>query len=444
MKLASVEIENFRAIEKLTLALDPRLTVLHGANAHGKTSVLDAIAAGLGAVLVLFPGATEKTERRLLDTDLRVGASGDLFVCLTTVDGISWSTTITGGQPVQRSVSQADTIAGGQSVQESIDALRDKIDEIRSDHNGKRPTDLPIVAFYDTDRVIFDRTERWPDIKKEFTRYDAFEGALLSRTNFQGLFEWFYRKENEELREQRAQRDFGYRLADLSSVRHAISSMLGDVSDPHMEMDPPRFMVSIGTGPDSEKLALDQLSGGYRAVLALAADLAWRMAQGNPHLDDPLESEAIVLIDEVDLHLHPKWQQRILNDLVRTFPKAQFVVSTHSPQVLTTVRPEHIVELDRGEDGRVVAGSPASATYGAEAGDVLSSVMGTNQRPSGNEFTKALDKYRRLVSSGDGESSKARDIRKQLERMSPYDPALDRADLEIRKRKLFKKMAENE
>ena len=442
MKLASVEIENFRAIEKLTLALDPRLTVLHGANAHGKTSVLGAIAAGLGTMTVLFSGATERTERGFLDTDLRVGGSGDLFVDLTTVDGISWSTRITGGQPVQRSISTM--ITGGQSVQESIDALRDKIDEIRSDHNGERPTDLPIVAFYDTDRVIFDRTERWPDIKKEFTRYDAFEGALSSRTNFQGLFEWFYRKENEELREQRAQRDFGYRLADLSSVRRAISSMLGDVSDPHMEMDPPRFMVSIGTGPDSEKLALDQLSGGYRAVLALAADLAWRMAQGNPHLDNPLESEAIVLIDEVDLHLHPTWQQRILNDLVRTFPKAQFVVSTHSPQVLTTVRPEHIVELYREEDGRVVAGSPASATFGAEAGDVLSSVMGTNQRPPGNEFTKALDRYRRLVSSGDGESPKARDMRKQLEHMSPHDPALDRADLEIRKRKLFRKMAESE
>ena len=113
--------------------------------------------------------------------------------------------------------------------------------------------------------------------------------------------------------------------------------MLGDVSEPHMEMEPPRFMVTIETGGKSEKLALDQLSGGYRAVLALAADLAWRMAQGNPHLDNPLESEAIVLIDEVDLHLHPSWQQRILDDLTRTFPNAQFIVSTHSPQVLTTV-----------------------------------------------------------------------------------------------------------
>ena len=423
MKLASVEIENFRAIEKLTLALDPRLTVLHGANAHGKTSVLGAIAAGLGAIPDLLSGVFE---RGFLDTDLRAGAL-DSSVVLNAVDGISWSGMVTRGQPGRGYVS----------------ALRDKMDEIFSDCNEGRTVELPIVAFYDTDRVIFDRTERWFDFKKEFTRYSAFEGALSSRTNFQGLFEWVYFKENEELREQRERCDFGYRLADLSSVRRAISSMLDDVSDPHMEMDPPRFMVSVATGRNGEKLALDQLSGGYRAVLALAADLAWRMAQGNPHLDDPLESEAIVLIDEVDLHLHPSWQQRILNDLSRTFPNAQFVVSTHSPQVLTTVGPEHIVELYRGEDGRVAAGSPASATYGAEAGDVLTSVMRVDERPE-NGFKIALDGYRRLVSNGDGESPKARDIRKQLERMSPHDPALDRADLEIRKRKLFKKMAESE
>ena len=423
MKLASVEIENFRAIEKLTLALDPGLTVLHGANAHGKTSVLGAIAAGLGAIPDLLSGVFE---RGFLDTDLRVGAL-DSSVVLNTVDGISWSGTVTRGQPARGYTS----------------ALKDKADEIFSDCAEGRTVELPIVAFYDTERVIFDRTERWSDFKKEFTRYSAFEGALSSHTNFQGLFEWFYFKENEELREQKARRDFGYRLRDLSNVRHAISSMLDDVSDPHMEMDPPRFMVSVGTGRNSEKLALDQLSGGYRAVLALAADLAWRMAQGNPHLDDPLESEAIVLIDEVDLHLHPSWQQRILDDLARTFPNAQFVVSTHSPQVLTTVRPEHIVELDREEDGRVVAGPPASATYGAEAGDVLSSVMGTNQRPPGNEFTKALERYMRLIGNGEGESEEALALRNKLEDLSPRDHALDRADVEIRRRALLESMGKS-
>ena len=166
------------------------------------------------------------------------------------------------------------------------------------------------------------------------------------------------------------------------------------------------------------------------------------MAQGNPHLDDPLQSEAIVLIDEIELHLHPAWQQRILNDLLRTFPNAQFIVSTHSPQVLTTVKPQHIVELYRDGEN-IVAGAPKGATYGAEAGDVLSLEMRVGERPH-NDFTQALDQYRRLVSEGKGESEKALKLRRELEELSPRDYALNSADLEIKQRKLFKQMTESQ
>ena len=279
-------------------------------------------------------------------------------------------------------------------------------------------------------------------LPRRVPRLDALKGALSARTDFEDLFAWFYFKEDEELREQKERRDFDYQLKEVSAVRQAISSMLPEVSDPRTESNPPRFVVSQKSEQGQvEKLSLDQLSGGYRIVLALAADLARRMVQGNPHLDDPLESEAVVLIDEVELHLHPKWQQRILGDLQRTFPNAQFIVSTHSPQVLTTVEPQRIVELAR-EGDRIVAGAPAGATYGAEAGDVLSVVMGVKERPE-NEFTKALDQYRRLVREGQWESEEALALRASLESMSPYDPALDRADLEIRRRKLFKQRAES-
>ena len=130
--------------------------------------------------------------------------------------------------------------------------------------------------------------------------------------------------------------------------------MVPEVSNPRIEHRPLRFVVSVQPDDDKpEQLSIDQLSGGYRIMLALAADLARRMAQGNPHLDDPLRSEAVVLIDEIELHLHPSWQQRVMADLARTFPNTQFIVSTHSPQVLTTVRPEHVVELRRERGGIV-------------------------------------------------------------------------------------------
>ena len=424
MKLKAVEIENFRAIEKLTLSLDPQLTVLHGANAHGKTSMLSAIAVGLGAIPTRLPGVSGINFRK---TDLREGAQS-VRVALTPIDGHAWRRIRT---------KQGRALAGVRG----LEWLREQTGKLVDADREGPPIDLPIVAFYDTDRVVFDLPQRRRGFKKEFPRFAALEGALSTRTNFRTLFQWFYFKENEELREQKKQRDFEYRLRDLSAVRDAISSMLDDVSDPHIEVNPLRFVVNLDTGENSEKLALDQLSGGYRAVLALAADLAWRMAQGNPHLDDPLRAEAVVLIDEIELHLHPSWQQRILDDLMRTFPNVQFIVSTHSPQVLTTVEPKHIVELAR-KDGRIVAGAPSGWTYGAEAGDVLSVVMGVKERPD-NRFTEALDRYGRLVSEGRGESEEARALRQILDDLSPEDPALASADLEIKQRKLFKRMAES-
>ncbi len=428
MKLKSVEIENYRAIEQLKLPLDPSLTVLHGENGCGKTSVLSAVAVGLGHEDLLGP---------FLDGFIDFGAedwregAGPPRVLLTRMDGTSVER-----QAVRSILEQEQHQQQMLAYQERI-SLKDSETE---------QSELPICAFYGTERTVkgvpdWVLSPRHPRSRR-VPRLDALQEALVARTDFESLFAWFYFKEDEELREQKERRDFGYQLKELAAVRQALSSMLPAVSEPCIKMNPLRFVVSVRT--EDRRLAkhsLDQLSGGYRLVLALAADLARRMAQGNPHLDDPLATEAIVLIDEVELHLHPAWQQRILGDLRRTFPNAQFIVSTHSPQVLTTVETQRIVELHRVGD-RMVAGSPGGATYGAEAGDVLSVVMGVSERPPDNPFTKALDEYRRLVSDGRGESEEALSLRNKLEKLSPRDYALARADLEIKQRKLFKQMAE--
>ena len=219
--------------------------------------------------------------------------------------------------------------------------------------------------------------------------------------------------------------------------------MVPGASELHIKHRPLRIVLSFKPDAgEAETLSLNQLSDGYRIVLAVAGDLARRMAHGNPHLTDPLVSEAIVLIDEMELHLHPSWQQRILSDLTRTFPNAQFIVSTHSPQVLTTVHPEQIVTLSR-ENGRIVAGRAPEPTYGAESGDVLNVVMGVGERPRGNEFVNILEIYMRLVSDGEGESPQALSLRRKLESLSPRDYALDRADVEIRRRKLLEKLGKS-
>ena len=425
VKLERVTIENYRAIDHLTLQLDPSLTVFHGDNAHGKTSILSAIAVGLGRIPMLLPGVSGIDFR---ETDRR--GWQPLRVELKTSEGVAWDRRRTFGRITRRATTT-------RSLKEVVDAI------VRVDRGKQEPLDLPIVAFYDTDRAVFDQPRRRRGFKTEFPRYAALQGALSAQTDFKDFFKWFYAKENEELRRQREQRDLDYRLMDLDSVRKAIESMIPGVSKPRIALSPLRFVVSIKSGPGkSETISLDQLSGGYRIVLALAADLARRMAQGNPHLADPLASEAIVLIDEVALHLHPSWQQRVLTDLLRTFPNTQFIVSTHSPQVLTTVKPEHIIALRR-ENGCIVAEQSSAATYGAEAGDVLFAVMGVDERPHGNEFVEFLEEYGDLIGHGQGESSKAVSLRRKLEDLSPHDPALDKADIELRRRKILRDMGKS-
>ena len=444
MKLDHVEIENYRAIKSLCLPLHPDLNVLHGDNGHGKTSVLTAIATGLGSILDFLPDPdpdpdsdTAVSGVDFLESDCR-GSQLPRVGLKAVDDGPAWERRKDG--PLHRQDGD-------------LQALRDNINAIvKADDTtqGAKPLNLPIVAFYDTDRAVDPPKRRSKAFNRErFARYQALQGALsFGRYEFRDFFAWFYAKENDELREERERRehgDSGYRCNDLEAVRRAITSMIPEVSNPRIKEHPLRFVVSARLDDGSpQELSIDQLSGGYRIMLALAADLARRMAQGNPHLDNPLESEAVVLIDEVELHLHPAWQQRVLADLTKTFPNTRFIVSTHSPQVLTTVKPEHILELSR-EEGEIVAGSAAATTYGAQAGHVLAMVMGVDERPGPdrNEFVDNLTKYRALVADGRGESPEAVCLREKLDELSPRDPALDQADIEIRHQKLFQRMAKS-
>lgn len=126
------------------------------------------------------------------------------------------------------------------------------------------------------------------------------------------------------------------------------------------------------------RIPMSQLSDGYRGTLSLIADIAYRMATLNPQLLDCVleETEGVVLIDEVDLHLHPQWQKRVLDDLTSIFPKVQFIVSTHAPEVINSVRSENLVIL---EDAQVK--EPGSQVYGKDVKSLLKEVMGVEERP---------------------------------------------------------------
>ena len=327
MKLTQLTLENFRGKETLDIKLGARLTLLLAANGGGKTSILDAISIGLGEALTHLPQVSGLTFKK----------TGDIYqhnnkmapyarITLHTANGVAWD------RMTRRDKSVATTrlIPVGLGVK----ALRQFLDESIIDPlNSGDVFRLPIFAYYGVSRALLNVPLTRKGFTHQHARFESLANALNADSRFKSAFVWFYNKENEEHRLQKAQKSFEISLKELDCVRQAVQRVFPDLAEPHIELNPLRFVIKQGT----EWFNITQLSDGYKTLLGMVIDLSARMAMANPHLDDPLAAEAIVMIDELDLHLHPQWQQRIAGDLLKAFPNSQFIVSTHSPYIVEAV-----------------------------------------------------------------------------------------------------------
>ena len=183
-----------------------------------------------------------------------------------------------------------------------------------------------------------------------------------------------------------------YKNQQLEAVREAIYSLIPAFSNLRVRRSPLRMTVT----KDGEELIINQLSDGEKCLLAMVGDLARRLAIANPSLPDPLQGSGVVLIDEIELHLHPKWQREIIPALTRTFPNCQFIVTTHSPQVISHVKPEGIYILEKTDAG-VIAKRPESS-YGRDSNRILEDLMDVPARPQ--EIKDSLHELFRLIDEG--------------------------------------------
>jgi predicted ATP-binding protein involved in virulence len=218
--------------------------------------------------------------------------------------------------------------------------------------------------------------------------------------------------------------------------------------NPRSQVRPLCFLVDWQINQEETKtLRIEQLSDGYRTTLAMIMDIAARMASANPELKNPLETEGIILIDEVELHLHPGWQQTILPPLLETFPNVQFIVTTHSPQVLTTVPSSSIkaIQWDSSEQPNLMPSIEFSE--GAESQQLLEDILGIKPRPQNIDIVKKLNRYLELISLDKWDSTEAKALRSKLDKWGQgYETALANADIDIRLRlrRLGRKHEENQ
>jgi len=448
MRLKSVTFNNFRCFESLTLDLHPRLTVIVGENGAGKTAVLDGIASGLTPVLTHLSSANQRlTGRGIKDADFRVlpftGARGKeqwttadyAQIMVTTVGDLRWDY----WRPSGSGKGKEPPSKWGES------ALKERLDAITASYATPTPALTPVFAYYGASRGRIEVPERLRSAKNNYEHPTA---ALVDcfnpNSDFREMLAWFDREEASELRANKGVTGEDYTpLESLATLRTAVTELLGGAFGNPQFNDKHKFVLKRSS--DGAELLVNQLSQGYQSMLALAMDFARRLAIGNPHLyignhfahqqvlghavsvldaDDPATSEpfkvalamsapTIMLVDEIDLHLHPSWQQRVLDDLMRAFPLTQFIVTTHSPQVLTTVPRANIRVLEQCEDGMCV-GVPAFSPLAHESGDALAKIMNTHREPP-LALQDDIRQYEQLVRSGQEQTSEAQSLRVTLE-----------------------------
>lgn len=383
MRLEQLKIENFRGFESLTLDFHPEVTVLVGANGSGKTTVLEAVATTL-MNLLLPDKAWDKDQgvHTILPTDYRSGTSVSSVVLGLEHEGQE--------AKIESRLDIVFDAAGRIRNPKYSYRTTNHLDRYYEDAESRRS--VPIFCYYDVERHARDSTPRSRDAIFRPPR-DAWSDAWDARAGFHELFLWFRELEDMENAERVDKPEFMDH--QLDAARRAIEALLPGYSRPRVHR--PKSSEPVGINRPvltvekaGHMIAFDQLSHGERLLVALAGDIARRLAIANPESADPLLGEGVVLIDEIDLHLHPEWQAKVIPALRRTFPNVQLVVTTHSLIVLSYVPSECVRML---ESFQLV--EPPAPTEGREPNALASEVYGVPLRPE--KTSKEIDRVARLI-----------------------------------------------
>lgn len=371
MKVYKISTHNFKGFEQRTFELSDPFTLIIGDNGKGKTAILDALAIGISDLLSGFdePGSSRNiTNDEVRQQKYQQGETTDIqpqYPASVTCEGmfegqeIVWTQSVTGKNQLQKD----------RNIENLSHHLRKKAD------NGENIR-LPLVAYYGTDRLWIANPDSSDSQVSRTSRTQGYLNCLHPDSNVKKLIEWLKQETENSL-------NSGQESDLLLVVKNAIYDCMKDEN-----WDDISYVFGeagqgdvLAKAKDGRLLPLRMLSDGVRNVLAMVADIAYRAAMLNPHFgrDAAKKTSGIVLIDEIDLHLHPSWQRHIVEDLHRTFPKIQFIATTHSPFIVQSLRMGKLLNLDPQEP---------SEYYDQSIEDITENVMGVELPQKSGRFLK--------------------------------------------------------
>jgi predicted ATP-binding protein involved in virulence len=452
MKLKTLEIKNFRCFESLSIDLDKQLTVLVAKNGQGKSSVLDAIRIGLWAFVSGFDLAknpSNEAGNNIGLDDVRMlrmsdGQMARQFPCTITLkqnfmDVLKIPAMYEVHKWTRSRISEAK---GSKTIDDSDSKDLKMLASISQERVRQSSLDdnLPILGYYGTGRLWSQKplTKKEKQNQDAFMRLFAYRDCLAPASSYKHFENWFiwifecYREEQIKQVEKGLLHESNSKWKDtILVVQQAINEVLQAETGWHDLEYSISDEKSLVLNHDSQgKLKVEQLSDGIRNTLAMVADIAYRCVKLNWHLglQAAKETHGIVMIDEIEMHLHPAWQQSILGNLIKAFPNIQFIITTHSPQVISTVAGHQIRILT---DNQVHTGE--AGTKGAEASRILREVFDVELRAQHLEIVKKLNRYLELIDDDKWDTPDALKLRQELNEWSHgHEPELTKADIDIR------------
>jgi predicted ATP-binding protein involved in virulence len=467
MKLEKLTIKNFRCFKDIEVKLHPKTTVLVANNGQGKSSILDAIRIALWPYVSQFDLAktayadpantiTIDDVRTIKSIDQQSRAFGALdemarqFTTSVTASGEFDSTKITWQRfrDSEAKKSQTKDDKASKYLKVSAKNLQQQVRDL-----SLRPIDLPVFGYYGTGRLW--REKRLTDGKKGSTeknneqiRTFAYRDCLDPASSFRQFEDWFTSAYIKVMQHQIRQIEQGATFLEVDPalkrpvkvIQEAVNAVLKPVHWQNLQYSETYDKSLVLKHTNLGVMKVSQLSDGIKNMLSMIADIAYRCVLLNGHLGEEAakQSSGIVMIDEIDMHLHPVWQQSVISSLQEAFPNIQFIVTTHSPQVLSTVPKECIRVLGKSSEGDDIAAVPLAASYGEPSNDVLQAIMHVDPQPPVPE-KDLLDELTSLVDQGEYQSSRALELLAELkQKLNDQHPQILKIERSIRRQKVLK------
>ncbi|GAB2702353.1 AAA family ATPase [Aliiglaciecola aliphaticivorans] len=431
LEIDFVGLQNFRAFDSFNLKIPDRsLTVIVGSNGGGKSTLLDAIYYNLTWLhnrMTKNGGSGES----IADLDLTLGSKAGFSSIITKFK-------------LNKNVSADFELV---HVKDGVDtSKKSHIKEVTKIGNMYKKAklidekvNLPLLAYFNVERALdinnkdfssFDETASL----RESDQFEGLSDSLKGKVDFKNFFRWYKRLDDIE-KHQKVKKDTDF-LKEIANIENSglsdedilklvklrakrsetKSSKYIQETKAILDNVIPLFMpgysgleiqvqpyLSLTVEKNQQKLNVLQLSQGEKTLLALVLDIARRLIILNPSLPNPLDGNGIILIDEIDLHLHPEWQRNVIKGLTKAFKNCQFIVTTHSPQIVSEVKYGQVVVMKRNENNNIEYFQP-SQSYGLSSNDILNEIMADSsinkQLTRNDKVEEELNQIHSLIAEG--------------------------------------------